>query len=69
MSQFDLHSPLFHWQGRHDAEDGKLPMTYGFSVKAEKDDEAEVRPPLVKKPSGLTISKEEGNVTYGFYGQ
>ena len=24
MSQSDLHNPLFHWQGRHDAEDGKL---------------------------------------------
>ncbi|EDN55824.1 formimidoylglutamase [Vibrio antiquarius] len=39
MSQFDLHSPLFHWQGRHDAEDGKLGQRIHHVVQRQKADE------------------------------
>lgn len=39
MSQFDLHSPLFHWQGRHDAEDGKLRQRIHHVVQRQKADE------------------------------
>lgn len=36
MSQSDLHQQKFHWQGRHDAEDGKLGQRIHHVVKHQK---------------------------------
>ncbi|HCE3739125.1 formimidoylglutamase [Vibrio parahaemolyticus] len=41
MSQSDLHQQKFHWQGRHDAEDGKLGQRVHHVVKHQKTSELE----------------------------
>lgn len=41
MSQSDLHQQKFHWQGRHDAEDGKLGQRIHHVVKHQKTSDLE----------------------------